>query len=207
MEETRGRHLGIRTPSYLSTYKSNVCRLFKFDSRLPSPVSTELLKASEVLEGNSSAGSTDGLLFLEVALLVAGQAQPLNNTFLLNCCQADNFGRGDSSEKMLLPCQEDQNSEAARDAAQSNRAIFRTRCPRVSPSRNHRNSGCNLARVTRNEFGTHRPWPVCVCVCVCLCPRISRVRLKGEQTYRRLFRLCQTYSDLFHLPYRWQRSG
>ncbi|KOX76164.1 hypothetical protein WN51_11904 [Melipona quadrifasciata] len=63
---------------------------------------------SKVLEGNSSTGSsTGGLLFLEVAPLVAGQAQPLNNTFLLNCCQADNFGRGDSSEKMLLPCQKD----------------------------------------------------------------------------------------------------
>lgn len=57
------------------------------------------------LKENSNAGSrTTGLLFLEVALLVAGQAQPLNNTFLLNCCQPDNFGRGDSSEKML-PCQ------------------------------------------------------------------------------------------------------
>lgn len=66
------------------------------------------------LKENSNAGNrTTGLLFLEVALLVAGQAQPLNNTFLLNCCQPDNFGRGDSSEKMLLlPCQKATSSSS-----------------------------------------------------------------------------------------------
>ncbi|KAK1136489.1 hypothetical protein K0M31_001039 [Melipona bicolor] len=105
--------------------------LYEFDSRLPSPVPTKLLKASEVLEGNSSTGSsTGGLLFLEVAPLVAGQAQPLNNTFLLNCCQADNFGRGDSSEKMLLPCQKDLLGGPLHETLQqSNAGHFRARRP------------------------------------------------------------------------------
>lgn len=44
---------------YVKRMHSDACHLFKFGSRLPSPSPTKLLKASDILEENSNAGSTE----------------------------------------------------------------------------------------------------------------------------------------------------
>lgn len=141
---------------------------------------------------------------MEVAPLVAGQAQPLNNTFLLNCCQADNFGRGDSSEKMLLPCQKD--LLGGRCTKRCNRVtpgISELVARRLSSSaQNHRNPGYNLAEGTRNEF-RHAS----TCFCLSFRRGLFRSRAHGgnfaERRTEDLLCACVcVLVDLFHSQYR-----